>query len=650
VTTDKDRRSLAALLVPVAAMFLGLRLFGRAVFWGDLTYIHHPWRALQADQLQRGLAPLWDPYAYLGMPLAAQMQGAVWYPGSLPFHLFGFAEAAAVFHAAHYCLAAFLAYLWLRRLGSARAAAMAGATLFSLSGALASRVPFLNHLSTLAWLPGLLLFADRPWLLGLTLATAFLSGYPLMLAGGAVSAFWLTSMLRRRGPPWRAWIAGGALSLTVSAVLLIPAARLASDSQRGGGLPVVETLEFALTPSDLPQLVGPIATGPSGFDPARSWWKTCYMGAAGVAAAALSAGRVGAGAALAAGGQGGTAILLMMGGATPVSRWVWERVPPFRYVRYPGNLAYLLLAPAALLVAAGLHRRAWAGRAWLLLAVELGIYGLASQPVVSADFFTDAGPLVRELQRGLAGGRYLLSPRALEWHRGVGGDTRTAAADLKHRLYGLTGVPYRLSSVGNFGEPLVPRPCYDLMDFLYRRAGLADAAPYLPWADVRELLTRERFPPWPLAYGGRTLWHRYRVPGPHGRARWFPPEEGGAIPSSLEAAEVLPDLRSSVPLAVERGRDDRLVIRGGADGPGWLYLAEPRLPGWEAWLGPARVGVEPAMGAFAKTRVPAGEWVFRWLYRPADWRWGLLLSLAAMAASAAYWYNRLLARRPRLES
>ncbi|MEK7744430.1 MAG: hypothetical protein AAB578_08595, partial [Elusimicrobiota bacterium] len=97
-----------------AAWLAPVFLSGRTFFWGDLTYLHHPWRALTAQLLQGGELPLWNPFTYLGMPLAGQMQGAAWYPGTLPFHLFPFVTALSLYHALHYGLAGFFTFLWLR--------------------------------------------------------------------------------------------------------------------------------------------------------------------------------------------------------------------------------------------------------------------------------------------------------------------------------------------------------------------------------------------------------------------------------------------------------------------------------------------------------------------------------------------------------
>src|SRR5262249_8238443 len=85
--------------------FLGAWLKGQLPYWGDLTYIHHPWRAYAAQLLRAGRLPLWNPYLYFGMPQAASMQDGLFYPGTTPFFIFGFPAGLALFHAVHYALA-----------------------------------------------------------------------------------------------------------------------------------------------------------------------------------------------------------------------------------------------------------------------------------------------------------------------------------------------------------------------------------------------------------------------------------------------------------------------------------------------------------------------------------------------------------------
>lgn len=635
----------AFLSAMVLAVFAPIWLAGRTPFWGDMTYIHHPWQATLAQTLQAGRMPLWDPSLYLGMPLAAKMQNSVFYPGQVPFFLFGFATAAALFHGLHYWLAGWLSYLWLRSLRLSRGACLSGAAAYCLAGVMVSHMPFINHLSTLSLAPGLLLFFRRPLWLGTTLALAFCAGYPPFLIGAAALSWAVMAVLASPAGPWGRfgaccagnWLAAGLLAGVLAACQLIPGAEFMVISRRSGGMTLDETLRFGYSFRDLAQWVSPLLVGWRRFDPAVEWWKCSYLGFAGFLAAAWGLWR------LAGRRRAGLAAILLgiavvvMGDAAALSRAVWEHFPPLRFVRYPGNLAYLAVPCASLLVAAGVSRLPGPWRPFwaLALAGELIFYAWGSAPQAPRGLFTDAGPLVRYLQENIGEGRYLLSPLALESHSGAG------VLDWKHRLYGMTNGPFRLRAVGNFGEPLVPRENYELMDFLYRQPSAEAAARFLPWLGTRFLLTRDKARETPLLdYEGRILWHVYKVRGPVSLAWLLDERAGAALPAGLPEGPP----SHGKPLDLSRGREDRFDVRG--DARGWAFIAEPRYPGWKAVLetpaGTVAVSPSPALGPFQKVQVPDGPWRLRFFFDPLSWRLGRFITVLALMGLGLYVYHRKL--------
>jgi hypothetical protein len=628
------------------ALFAPVWLRGLSPFWGDLTYLHLPWQQSTTQSLQAGRLPLWDPQLYFGMPMAANMQRAVFYPGTVPFRIFGFASAAAVFHALHYWLAGWLMWLWLRSLRLSPGAALAGAAVFMLGGGLLSRMPFLNHLAVLSLLPALLLFFRRTSLLALTLAAAFCAGYPPFLLGGAVLAWAVTAVLASpRGSAgalaWscgRGWLLAGLLAAGLSACQLIPGAELLGLSRRGGGMALEETLLYSYSWRDLGAWVSPFLV--PAFDPAVDWTKSSYAGFTGALAAAWGLWVLGRRRAAGLAALLGGVLLLILGGTTALSRALWQDLPPLRFVRYPGNLAYLGWPIAALLAAAGWQklRPSWRFALFALLSAELICYGAGQFPRAPRSLFTDAGPLVSWLQGRRDTGRYLLSPLALESHSGRG------VHDWKWRLYGLTNSPYRLRAAGNFGEPLVPRATYGFMDLLYSQTSVAAAARLLPGAGISLLLARDVLPPTPLLGSeGEVLWHAYRTAGAAALAWALPERAGEALPPGLPAAPLPAGAR---PLTLTWPRDDRFEVSG--RGPGWAFIAEPRYPGWRAVLespgSSSPVETFPAWGAFQKVRVPQGPWRLRFFYDPASWRVGRLLSLVFLSGLGLYWYNLALRR------
>ncbi|MBI5209518.1 MAG: hypothetical protein HY927_06025 [Elusimicrobia bacterium] len=651
-TSSSSRERAAALLLAglVLLQFLPAWLRGLTPFWGDLTYLHHPWRSLPAQLVQAGRLPLWNPYVYFGMPMAASMQGALFYPATVPFYVFGFATATALYHLFHYWLAGWLMFLWLRSLRLSCIAALAGAAAYCLGGTMLSRMPFLNHLAVLSLGPAFLLFFSRRWLLALALALAFLAGYPLFMPGLMLAAWLLRLILAPRqdsAARWRgaaaAWAAGGLLAAGLTACVFLPAAELAANCRRSGGMDLAETLLWGFEPKDLARWVSPLLA-PGRFDPAVEWWKSCHVGLAGSLAVvagllALSARKAAALAAfLAAVG------VLILGKSNAFSQDLWAGIPALRFVRYPGNLAYLAWPVLAVLVAAGVEslRRAASprGRAWLpalaaaLVAVELSAYACGSMPLADRGIFASAGPLVRRLQRELGTGRYLMSPLALEEHKGSG------VMDWKWRLYGLTNAPFRLAAGGNFGEPLVPKGSYDFMDLLYSQRSVLDASRLLKWGGIGVLLTPKPIPPGQsgaLRRAGRELWELYAVDGA-ARAYWLDGAAGRALPEGLPAGA----LPAGRPLRLAWEREDRFVVEGEAPADGWVFVAEPRYPGWKAALDGAPVEAAAALGAFQKLPVPRGPFRLSFRYDPSSFRLGVAVTVLCMMGFCLYWYNRLL--------
>jgi len=180
------------------------------------------------------------------------------------------------------------------------------------------------------------------------------------------------------------------------------------------------------------------------------WTKGCYVGVFGCLAAVWGAWSLARPKAIGIAALLFAVLLLILGDSNPLSAAIWAHVTPLRFVRYPGNLAYLALPCLALLVSAGFERSRGRSLTVALLGLELLLYAWNSFPAAPRSLFTEAGPLARLLQSSLEESRYLLSPLALEKQGGFG------IRDWKFRLYGLSNAPFRLRAAANFGEPLVP--------------------------------------------------------------------------------------------------------------------------------------------------------------------------------------------------
>lgn len=631
----------AVLAAGIVALLGGAWARGLSVFWSDLTYLHHGWRAAPAMLVAAGRAPLWEPSLYFGMPMAGAMQGGLFYPATIFYYLFGFATATALFQAMHLFLAGFFCALWLRSCRLSWGASLGGAVLFAFGGVMIARLPFLNHLSTLAWAPVLALFFRRPAPLAIALALMVLAGYPTFIPGCAAAAWAVAYASARPGSwSWRGaafdWTKAALLSGALAAAQLLPGLELAALSRRSSGVGLTEALTWGFTPRDLLQWIGPLAVGMARFHPSIDWTMCVYLGLAGAAAAAYGA-RVlpGRKAVILVSAIAGV-ICLTLGASNPLSDALWNGLPPLRFVRYPGNLAYIALLPLSALAAAGFSNRRAGPVLVLLSGLELLAIGRGATPMASRGIFTEPGPLVRNLQESQGNARYLISPKALQASRG------TDIFDWKFRLYGLTNAPYRLRAAANFGEPLVPAPSYEVMDALLSLPGADAAAGWMPWIGARRLLTPEPVRSAGLAAEQRAIWDISRYRGPVSLAYRLTPEDGAALPAAWPPA---PPAAARSPLAVRREREDRFDVSG--EGEGWAYVAEPRFPGWTTVLsvpgGERRVVPLPALGAFQKFETPAGPWTLRWRYEPIPWRLGLLLAVFSWIALSWSWYHQAFA-------
>jgi len=630
----------AALATCVAALLGGAWARGLSVFWSDLTYLHHAWRASPAALIAAGRAPLWEPSLYFGMPMAGAMQGGLFYPGTVFYYLFGFATATALFQALHLLMAGALCALWLRSCRLSWGASLGGAILFAFGGVMIARLPFLNHLSTLAWAPALALFFRRPVPLAVTLALMVLAGYPTFIPGCAAAA-WVAAYATRSGSwSWRGAAADWGKAIPLSAILaaaqLLPGLELAAYSRRSAGVALEEALTWGFSPADLLQWIGPLAVGLERFRPAIDWTLCVYVGLAGASAAAYGAWALPRRRALILAAAVLAVVVLTLGASNPFSAMLWRTLPPLRLVRYPGNLAYIAMLPLALLAAAGFSHRRAGPMLVLAAALELIVVGRGATPLTARGLFVEAGPLVRSLQESQGGDRYLISPKALQASRGAN------VHDWKQRLYGLTNAPFRVRAAANFGEPLVPAPSYEAMDALLSLPSADAAASWMPWIGASRLLTPDPVSSSRLTAEGRALWEISKVKGPVSLAYRLAPKDGAGLSAAWPSSA--PDA-ARAPLDVRREREDRFEISG--EGAGWVYVAEPRFPGWQTSLsspaGDRPVVPEPALGAFQKVETPEGPWTLRWRYDPLPWRLGLLLACLSWIMLARSWYHRAVA-------
>jgi hypothetical protein len=387
-----------ALFGAASAALFGPALFSdQALLFRDILHYYWPAREAVAASLRAGELPLWDPSHSGGLPLLADLHAAALYPPNLLHLLLPFPRAYALLLVLHQVAGALGVAALARRLGAGGPAALAGGLAYMLSGYVVSLHLAGPLMAGSAYVPWVLVAASsgaaaprRVAAVALLCALQALTGDPQSVLFSALAlALALLWAFQGARPGALAVLAGaGLLAALLAAVQLLPAWELLQHSTRG----VRHTpgaRDWTLLPVRLAELVLPLPFGEY-LEAPRFWLfalvegpspapfaLSIYLGASCALlallglqrrrAAGLAVSLVLLGALLALGAHAGLAGLL-------------ERVPPFRFFRYPEKYLLLTSLGWALLVALGLERalspgalprrRLWAagGAAGLLLA------------------------------------------------------------------------------------------------------------------------------------------------------------------------------------------------------------------------------------------------------------------------------------------
>lgn len=144
-----------------------------------------PWIDLAVSELKQGRLPLWNPYNFSGMPLAANLQSHVWFPWTLIFLFLPLVTAWTLFVISVPVVGMMGMYLFLRIRGLSAAASVFGAVAFASMGFVVLWLPwgFIPYGAVL--LPWILWSVERlivqsRWSLPVTiglLAVELMSGY-----------------------------------------------------------------------------------------------------------------------------------------------------------------------------------------------------------------------------------------------------------------------------------------------------------------------------------------------------------------------------------------------------------------------------------------------------------------------------------------
>jgi hypothetical protein len=266
----------------------------------DIGEYHLPQIQFLAQCIRQGVPPLWDPYAYAGMPMHADMQAQLFYPPTWIVMFLGTLSGRYFFYflewmnPVHMMFAGVCTFPLLRRMGLRTPTALLGASVFQLGGFYASQAQHLCAICSAAWLPvgaravyELRQGFNRRWvevrwvevrwvaILAVATAMSLLAGFAAAAIVVAVAVIlFALALIGLREATWRIagpLAAGFVWGALMAAVILIPVWTLTNLSiaswrslwyTTGGGLPL-EALVSLVRPNyyhifDLEHFTGPV--------------------------------------------------------------------------------------------------------------------------------------------------------------------------------------------------------------------------------------------------------------------------------------------------------------------------------------------------------------------------------------------------------
>lgn len=251
-------------------------------------------RALAGRMLAHGQWPLWNPFIFGGMPLAASVYPGSFYPPNWLFAILSPKWAMNLVVLTTYHIALVGTYLYARRIGVTRLGALVAGMAFSFGGFMINHLSHTSRIAAAAWLPWVLLAIEnvaghedwrKRWLwagLGaLFIAMQFFAGEPQMLVFTALVSLPCVWVALNRSESHEDLMRGVkalavmlAVFVSLSLIQLLPSLELlAASERRDPGAQFFDS--YSLPPWQLPGLIFPYFFGGALLGP----YKVPYWGA-----------------------------------------------------------------------------------------------------------------------------------------------------------------------------------------------------------------------------------------------------------------------------------------------------------------------------------------------------------------------------------
>ena len=298
------------ILLVIAVIFFSPLLFGdKVIFYRDFTFVTFPFKYFITQTFQEGAIPYWSSNVYAGMPFMAGFHAGVFYPPSILFLLDDATYALNLFYVLHFMILGVFTFLLARSWNLSFAAALCCGITGMLSGFMVASTLLSNFFMASVWLPLVfwLYYQFRVrnhigYFIGLVvaIATQTLAASPeinimtlLLLFVHSLcflpreSGF--SGMVRIAAPLAVATV----LALGLSALQLLPTAKLMEHSLRDEGMSYETHVQNSLEPKKLSSLLlSPDYEGLLDSRDYPSWFSgflhTVYMGVLGLVFVLLS--------------------------------------------------------------------------------------------------------------------------------------------------------------------------------------------------------------------------------------------------------------------------------------------------------------------------------------------------------------------------
>jgi len=658
----KNKKSLALVaLIGFAALMI---FFSDIVFTSQTFFIRDtliqffPWNFFKrACVTAHGIIPFWNPFSHCGMPFAAAMQPAVYYPPGIIFYVLNFVSAYKIFIVFHIFIAFISMFLLMRESGLSEEASFLSGLIFAFNGYILTKLEFLSVLGTSVWMPAAFLIlmksrertdSKRITALGLVLAFQFMAGHPQILFYELFALLLYCAALffftkQKQIKAFLTLALGGILALMISAVQFIPSMEFVLNSIRGRGLPGEITMTNSFSFSMFANFFNPFLK-PTNND----WPYGCYVGMIAFLLFLFSV-------------KSKVkivkfyitlfviSIFLALGGNNPVFAFVIRAFPFLKAFRYPATILYLSVFAVAGGAAYALEALRVSKKIKILIVLalmaELFITGQKFNDKLDKKIFTVYGDKINFLRKQEGFFRYFVSPKTAQtgiydW------------AEWKDSLQGDTGLPFGLYNAG--GQNIELTDYNDFARRLYNAGNPDSARKFLSIMSVRFLLTdyEIKSADWQLRFENPEARNNVRI---YENKDFLPRVYFAAQAKILPKDEILDymqsdafDPRGEVILQkqppdtadADDGKKGKAVITEDiinkisvtvyAPNDAWLVMTDSFYPGWKASVNGKKTALLKANYFQRAVFVPQGSHIVNFSYRPRTFMAGFSITFFSL--------------------